>query len=84
MATERLDVRLDHEHRRRLEAVAAARGVPLSIVVREMIDRAYEEIQREERLRAAKIIGALAVEVVPDPETLAKQIASTYDLPDLP
>ena len=42
--TNRLDVRLDAEHRRRLEEVAQERGMPISEVVRCLIDVAYEDI----------------------------------------
>ena len=79
MPTERLDVRLDHERRRRLSALATARGASVSEVVREMIDQAYEEGLRAERLRAARELARLAVEDVPDPETLSRQLEGTYE-----
>ena len=37
----RLDVRLNGEHRRRLEELVEERGVPISEVVRCLIDDAY-------------------------------------------
>ena len=40
----RLDVRLDSEHRRRLETLVEEKGEPISEVVRRLIDDAYEEI----------------------------------------
>ena len=83
MAQERLELRLDSERRRRLEQLAQARGVTLLHAVREMIDRAIEESELEERLRAVERIRKAEVEDVPDPETLARQLASTYDLPNL-
>jgi hypothetical protein len=80
MTTERLEVRLDAEHRRRLLVVAGERGARVSEVVRELIDRAYEESERENRLRAAAAIGQMAVEDVPEPATLREQIEATYDV----
>lgn len=82
MVTERLEVRLDREHRRRLADIAAAKGAPVSAIVREMIDRVYEEILRDDRLRAARELAQLALEDVPDPSTLSRQLADTYESPD--
>lgn len=84
MATERLDVRLDHERRRKLVELAAARSSSVSEVVREMIDQAYEEGLRVDRVRAARELAQLAVEDVPEPETLRRQLEGTYDSAHLP
>jgi len=84
MLTERLDVRLDHERRRKLAELAAARGGSVSAVVREMIDQAYEEGLRADRVRAARELAQLAVEDLPDPETLRRQLEGTYDSAHLP
>lgn len=84
MATERLEVRLDPEHRRRLSELAAARGAPVSEVVRQIIDQAYEDALRRQRLRAAEELAELEVEDVPDPETLARQLEGAYDSAHLP
>ena len=43
MTNKRLDVRLDTERRRKLGALAAEQGAPISEMVRRLIDRAYEE-----------------------------------------
>jgi hypothetical protein len=83
VTTERLEVRLDAEHRRRLQVVAGERGARVSDVVRQLIDRAYEESERENRLRAAAAIRQLAVEDVPEPATLREQIVATYDVTGL-
>ena len=84
MATERLEVRIDEERRRRLNEVASRRGAPVSEVVRSMIDRAYEDLVRERRLEAARAIAAMAVEDVPEPEELSRQLEGTYEPPVLP
>lgn len=84
MVTERLEVRLDPERRRKLSELATEHGAPVSEVVRQMIDQAYEETLRGRRLRAARELARLAVEDVPDPETLSRQLEGTYEPADLP
>ncbi len=84
MTTARLDVRLDREHREKLDAIAASRHLPVSAVVRGMIDETYETVHRDERLRAVRELAGLCVEDVPDPEALSRQLESTYATPDIP
>jgi hypothetical protein len=84
MVTERLEVRLDPERRRKLSELATEHGAPVSEVVRQMIDQAYEETLRGRRLRAARELARLEVEDVPDPETLSRQLEGTYEPADLP
>ena len=83
MVSERLEVRLDSERRRKLSELAAARHAPVSEVVRQMIDEVYEEVLLERRRQAVQRIAQLQVEDVPDPETLSRQLAQTYDAPDI-
>ena len=83
MVTERLEVRLDRERRRKLSELARGRGVPVSEAVRQMIDEAYMETLRERRIRAARELARLAVEDVPDPATLSRQLEGTYEPADL-
>ena len=80
MLDKRLEVRLDRERRRKLVEVAEQRGLTISELVREMIDRAYEESLKAGRLRAAEELGRLEVEEVPEPEELSRQLEGTYDL----
>jgi hypothetical protein len=84
MVTDRLEVRLDPERRRKLSELATEHGAPVSEVVRQMIDQAYEETLRGRRLRAARELTRLEVEDVPDPETLSRQLEGTYEPADLP
>ncbi len=84
MATQRLDVRLDEERRRKLRELAAEQGAPVSELVRRLIDAAYEETVRQRRVRAAYELGRLEVEDVPDPETLSRQLEETYEPGGLP
>ncbi len=83
MVTERLEVRLDRERRRKLLELAQGRGVPVSEAVRQMIDEAYMEALHERRIRAARELARLAVEDVPDPATLSRQLEGTYEPADL-
>jgi hypothetical protein len=82
MESVRLDVRLDRERRRKLKALAAARGVPVSQVVRELIDLAYEDVQHQARRRAAEALSRLEVSVVPEPEELNRRLDATHAIPD--
>ncbi|HEU0074148.1 MAG TPA: hypothetical protein VFS30_09060 [Dehalococcoidia bacterium] len=83
MVTERLDVRLDPERRRKLEELAEHRQASVSDTVRELIDQAYEDEAREHRLKLVREIAGLNIEDVPDPEELSRQLAQTHDLGDL-
>jgi hypothetical protein len=83
MVTERLEIRLDPDRRRKLGEMSRERGVPVSELVRQMIDAAYEDVDRERRLRIVDEMAGMAVEDVPDPETLSRELATAHDLPDL-
>ena len=79
MRADRLEVRLDPERKRKLAELAQEQRTALSDLVRQMIDRAYEERLRKRRLQAARELAALAIEDVPDPETLKRQLESAHD-----
>ena len=72
--TNRLDVRLDPEHRRKLEELAGESGVPISEVVRRLIDGAYEDILRPRLKGAVERLIGLNVEDPPDPDTLSREL----------
>lgn len=84
MVTDRLEVRLDRERRRKLAELAETKGAPVSDVVREMIDQAYEEALQVRRLRAARELAGLAIEDVPAPEVLSHQLEGAYEPGDIP
>lgn len=84
MPTARLDVRLDREHRVKLDEIAASRRLPVSAVIRAMIEETYEAVHRDKRLQAVRELAGVNVEDFPDPETLSRQLESTYAVPDLP
>ena len=83
MITGRLEVRLDHDHRKKLAALAAAQSRSISVIVRELIDAAYQQSLQGDRRQAVRRIADLTLEAPPGPRTLADQLARAYDLPDL-
>ncbi len=79
MATQRLDVRLDLERRRKLQELAAEEGSPVSEVVRRLIDKAYEDTQQGRRRRAAQELGRLEIEDVPSPMALSQELEDAHE-----
>ena len=77
--TNQLDVRLDFERRRRLEELAQEAGIPISEVVRRLIDGAYENIMRARRKQAIERLIGLNVEDPPDPETLSRELEAAHE-----
>ena len=80
----RLEVRLDEEQRRRLEELGQERGVPVSAVVRGLIDNAYDDIvQERRRLAASRLIG-MNVEDPPDMDALSRELEAAHEPAGLP
>ena len=75
----RLDVRLDEERWRRLEELVETRGVPISDVVRTLIDDAYEDVMRERRRQAVERLVSLEVEDPPDATKLSRELESAHE-----
>ena len=75
----RLDVRLDAERRRRLEELVEDRGMPISDVVRRLIDDAYEGVMLERRREAVSRLVALEVEDPPDAAALARELEAAHE-----
>ena len=75
----RLDVRLDDEQRRRLDEIVEERGLPISEVVRGLIDDAYEAVMRERRLEAVQRLVVLEVEEPPDPAQLSRELEAAHE-----
>ncbi len=74
----RLEVRLDDERKQRLEQLGEAEGVPMSDVVRRLIDEAWEAMMLERRKAAVERLIALNGEDVPAPDTLSRQLAEAH------
>jgi Arc/MetJ-type ribon-helix-helix transcriptional regulator len=79
----RLEMRLDDELYEDLAQLAAERQISVSAVVREAIRLLREAHDYEARKRAVDEIAAMKIEEMPDPDELARQMDSMYDL-DLP
>jgi uncharacterized membrane protein len=73
MLTRRLQVLIDDERHRRLEAEAARRGVSVAVLVRAALDAAYPSTAEERRAAAARILAAEPMPV-PDPEGLRTEL----------
>ncbi len=80
----RLDVRLDDEHRRRLNELVAEAGAPISDVVRALIDEAYEDAMRRRRKEAVERLIRREVETPPDPATISRQLEEAHEPGGLP
>ena len=74
-----LHVRLDPERRRRLEELVEEGGVPISELVRRLIDDAYDGIMRERRKQAVERLTRLEVEDPPDAATLSRELAAAHE-----
>ncbi len=79
MALERLDVRLDHDRRRKLQEMAAEQKTSVSETIRRLIDNAYDDALGGRRKLAAQALGRLAIEDVPGPAILGHQLESAHE-----
>jgi predicted DNA-binding protein len=73
MLERRLQILIDEDRHRRITAVARERGVPVSVVVREAIDRGIADPE-DRRARAASRILAADDMDVPDTAALLDEI----------
>lgn len=73
MLTERLQILLDGERRRRLEHEATSRGVSVAALIRDAIDLAYPSTADERRRAAALVLDADPMDV-PDPAALRSEL----------
>jgi hypothetical protein len=58
MLSERLQILIDPDRRRRLEDEAAARGTSVAALIREAIDASYPSTTDERRKAAARLLRA--------------------------
>jgi hypothetical protein len=66
--SDRLEVRLDPQHREKLDEIVRKRGEPVAALVREMIDVMHDAIWREERMAAVQRMMDTTIEDVPGPD----------------
>jgi len=83
VVSQRLEIRLDTERREHVDFVAEEEGVSTTDAIRRLLDRGFEDWMKERRRLAVDRIAAMEIEEMPDPEELARQMDSMYDL-DLP
>lgn len=74
----RLDIRLDHDCRARLDAVVQDTGLSASEIIRSLIDRAYEDVLRKERQNAFERLISLNIETPPDPAELSRELEEAH------
>jgi hypothetical protein len=74
MLRHRLQVLIDEDRHRRLEAEAARRGVPVAVLVREALDAAYPVSAEDRRAAAERVLGARPMPV-PDVAALKAELA---------
>ena len=82
MVPQRLEVRLDPNRKQKIEKIAELRGECVSDVIRDLIDQAYDGLDRERRHRAALDLIEMEVGDNPDPETLSRELEKAYEIPD--
>lgn len=85
MKSERIEVRLDADHVKKLGELKAEYGTSVSDVVRRSLDALYqEERERRKDEALARILAFEGGEEMPDPEELRRQIIEgwDYELPD--
>ena len=73
------ELRPDHNCRQRLNELAEIKGVTAAEIVCQLIDQTYEEVMKEQRLRAAEELIDICAEVPPDPAELSRMMAQTLD-----
>lgn len=78
MLTERLQILLDGDRRRRLEDEASARGTSVAALIREAIDLVYPSTADERRAAAAHVLGADPMDV-PDSADLRVELDEARD-----
>ena len=79
----RLDIRLDHDCRVRLDAVVEDSGLSASEIIRNMIDQAYEDVLKKERQNAFERLISLNIETPPDPAELSRELEDAHSPGDL-
>ena len=74
----RLDIRLDHDCRDRLDAVVRDSGLSASEIIRNLIDLAYADVLRKERQHAFQRLISLNIEMPPDPAEPSRELEEAH------
>jgi len=78
LKSRRLQVLLDDEQFRRLEAAAARRKVPVAVIVREALDEKVPAHAERRRAAGKRILSALPMDVG-DPDDLRAELEAMRD-----
>ena len=62
-----------------MEELVEGRGVPISEVVRCLIDDAYEDVMGERRRKAVERLIGLEVEDPPDADALCRELEASHE-----
>ena len=74
----RLDIRLDHDCRARLDAAVQDSGLSASEIIRNLIDQAYQGVLRKERRNAFQRLISLNIGTPPDPAEPSQELGETH------
>lgn len=80
----RVEIRLDEEHRQRLEDIVEEQDASISEVLRGLIDDAWEALMVERRLQLVREMASLQGEVPDDPQDLFRELESRFESDSLP
>ncbi|MYE32802.1 MAG: hypothetical protein F4X80_09175 [Chloroflexi bacterium] len=80
----RVEIRLDEEHRQRLDDIVEDRDGSVSEVLRGLIDDAWEALMVERRLQLVREIASFEMEVPDDPQDLFRELESRFESDSLP
>ncbi len=78
---QRLEVRLEPELHAQLRRLSEERHRSMSSVIRLLIEEAYAELERADRIRAAEELGSMEAFDLGTPEELEAEIEAMYDHP---
>jgi predicted transcriptional regulator len=84
MVTQRYEIRLDSERRKKLEHLVSEHRASTAEVMRRALDSLYEDWLQKRRAEAARRLIAMELpDDVPDPEELSRQLDEAHD-PGIP
>jgi predicted transcriptional regulator len=80
MVSERYEIRLDSERRKKLDQLVSEHRAPAAEVMRRALDSLYEEWLQKRRHEAAQRLIAMELpDDVPEPQELSRQLDEAHD-----
>lgn len=80
----RVEIRLDEEHRQRLDDIVEERDASVSEVLRGLINSEWEAIMLERRRQLVREIASFQGKVPEDPMDLFRELESRFESDSLP